>query len=87
MIQLKVIKQKYLHIFLYDWWSARNRINAGDKSWSTDEVCHLILKHANDFVGEFVLKEPANHTVAIWEAPKQNFVKLNFDSTFVDTMR
>jgi hypothetical protein len=43
-------QQELVSILLYVWWNARNRINAGDRAWSSEEVCAQINKHLHEYV-------------------------------------
>ena len=80
-----VKQQELVSILLYDWWSARNRVNAGDKAWSTEEVCHQIFKHVHEFAVQIIPRVPVLHTPAKWVLPKPNFVNVNFDAAFQET--
>jgi ribonuclease HI len=73
---------------LWDWWTARSKTNAGEKTFSTDEVCYQIRKHLSEYT---VSDSKENTTVQQdlpWTPPPANYVKVNFDAAFCqDTQR
>ena len=42
-------KQELVCILLWDWWTTRNKVNAGEKERTVDEVCHIVQRHAIEF--------------------------------------
>jgi ribonuclease HI len=88
-------KQNLAAILLWDWWTVRNKVNAGEMEKSTGEVCSMIQKHYL----EFTKGMNTEHTVAAmhdivahpatahWVIPAENKVKVNFDASFRDETR
>jgi hypothetical protein len=50
ILELPKDKKNLTVILLWDWWTNRNKVNAGEKERSTDVICHVIQKHAADFL-------------------------------------
>ncbi|KAK3141994.1 hypothetical protein QOZ80_4BG0340840 [Eleusine coracana subsp. coracana] len=46
---LKSEEQRIVIIFLWQWWSARNKSNAGERVASTTEVCSSVRYHLQNF--------------------------------------
>jgi hypothetical protein len=74
---------------LWDWWTNRNKSNAGELPRSTEQVCHIIHKHLLDFISGVTRKESgrpwednANHPKPVWLKPKENFTKVNFEAGY-----
>ncbi|XP_073367670.1 uncharacterized protein [Aegilops tauschii subsp. strangulata] len=67
-------------VLLWDWWTARKKVNAGDKARSTGEVVSLIQRHLLDFSPTVPAAVREAAPVARWEAPSPDFVKVNFDA-------
>ncbi|KAM0827328.1 hypothetical protein ACQ4PT_068268 [Festuca glaucescens] len=68
---------------MWDWWDARNKVNAGEYRRTTTEVCHRMERHLIDFQNlyktEKKAKPPDSHK---WRKPPDDFVKVNFDGAF-----
>ena len=82
---LTSMKRDLVLILLWDWWSARNKKNAEDKTSSTDAVCHRIQRHVLDFgqsVPPSTPSEPAHSISCRWNKPPLDRVKINFDAAF-----
>jgi ribonuclease HI len=82
-------RRKMVLVLLWDWWTTRNKANAGELVRSTDQVCHTIQKHCREFdtEGERVLSETPmlrndDRSSSGWKKPKENFTKVNFDAAF-----
>ncbi|KAK1628050.1 hypothetical protein QYE76_002365 [Lolium multiflorum] len=74
---------------LWDWWTTRNKCNAGELERTTEQVCHVVQRHVIEFVPwvKRVLSEtPISNNEAClrsgWERPKENLTKVNFDAAF-----
>lgn len=60
----------------------RNKINAGEEAWSTQEVCYIISKHVREFGVESKPAVQCASPEPRWEKPKPDFIKVNFDAAF-----
>jgi ribonuclease HI len=76
-------------LLLWNWWTTRNKANAGELMRSTDQVCHVIQKHWCEFdlEGEKVQSETpttrtGDYSSSGWKRPRENFTKVNFDAAF-----
>jgi hypothetical protein len=77
-------------ILLWDWWTTRNKVNAGEKERSTDEICHVIQKHDVDFLSSTFIQSSSQNDNQIevkWCRPMQNIIKVNFDAAFIDNIK
>jgi ribonuclease HI len=76
-VQLKALT------LMWEWWGFRNKVNSGDASANSLEVCHLVEKHMVDFksmkLPAIPPKPPDQHK---WAKPPDNQVKVNFDGAF-----
>jgi hypothetical protein len=43
------VQQRKIVVLLWDWWTTRNKVNAGDQRKSAEEMCHFINKHLLEF--------------------------------------
>jgi hypothetical protein len=68
---------------MWEWWSFRNKANAGDGSSNHLVVCGRVERHMEDFK---CLKSPAippkPPDITNWVRPPENQVKINFDGAF-----
>jgi hypothetical protein len=71
-------------VLLWDWWNTRNKVNAGKKERSADEVCHMIEKHNLVFGsnGNSAMEVGSVWSEVCWVKPPQGQVKVNFDASF-----
>jgi hypothetical protein len=46
-------QQALVAVTLWDWWTTRNKINAGEKRKMTEDICHLIVKHYHEFTPKY----------------------------------
>jgi hypothetical protein len=83
-------KQIISCILLWEWWNARNKINAGEAEHSTSHVCKIIQKHVFKFqqvqptslgVGQVETGEMIEEEV-LWKKPDRDQVKINMDADF-----
>jgi ribonuclease HI len=82
-------------ILLWDWWTNRNKLNAGELGKSAGQMCHTIQKHAIEF--QTVTRPPANFSDGVygeasplcdvWKRPGPGQVKINFDAAFWEPTR
>ncbi|XP_071680975.1 uncharacterized protein [Lolium perenne] len=74
-------------VTLWDWGTARNKINAGEKRKTTEEICHLIVKHYHEFTPEPNTTAEVQPVQSKWELPPSGFVKVNFDASFIPKLK
>ncbi|GJN35336.1 hypothetical protein PR202_gb24093 [Eleusine coracana subsp. coracana] len=81
---LKNEEQRIAIIFLWQWWSARNKSNAGERVASTAEVCSSVQYHLQNFQK---LQKDGKRDNAMgtkkWMAPPENMYKINVDGAFL----
>jgi hypothetical protein len=89
VLELSSHRRNMVLLLFWDWWTTRNKANAGEMVRSTDQVCHTIQKHWREFdtEGERVLSETptsrnADHSSSGWKKRRENFTKVNFDAAF-----
>ena len=76
-IQLQII------VLLWRWWSARNRVNAGDKRPTSHEVCSLVMLYVSEFTkGHKPNKINQQVRQQRWEPPPKDVYKINTDAAF-----
>lgn len=76
--QLKIIT------FLWRWWTARNKANAGERMWSLSEICSSVDYHLTEFAKlETPDKEVLPKNKMKWSPPTVSFYKLNVDASFL----
>jgi hypothetical protein len=88
-------KQKQIAILLWDWWTVRNKVNAGEREKPAHEVCSLIQRHCLDFNVHLAqsssLDDLAGNQNLIekqfWKRPEGEMVKINFDTAFNEKTR
>jgi hypothetical protein len=89
ILELPEERKNLVLIMLWDWWTTRNKCNAGELERTTEQVCHVVQRHVMEFVPwvKRVLSEtPISNNEACsrsgWERPKENLTKVNFDAAF-----
>jgi hypothetical protein len=78
------IEQKLRALILcWQWWSARNKLNAGDKARTAGDICTAVYRWVND-CKMFYLKgtSTAVKQPARWTKPTGDFIKFNTDGAF-----
>jgi hypothetical protein len=80
-------QQTLVAVTLRDWWTARNKINAGEKRKTTEEIFHLIVKHHHEFSQEPKALAEVQPVQSKWEPPPSGFVKVNFDASFIPELK
>jgi hypothetical protein len=76
-------------LFLWKWWTERNKINKGEKGQGVDGIAADVLNLLND-LSKSERKEPIRQTTGNvrWKAPQPGQLKINSDSSFIqDTMQ
>jgi hypothetical protein len=81
-VQLKIV------VFLWRWWAARNKANAGERAQAAGEVCNAVQYHLHEFAN---VKE-SNRTRSQgektkWKPPQEDHYKLNVDAAFSNLTR
>jgi hypothetical protein len=88
-------KQTLTIVLMWDWWSTRNKLNAGDREWSLEEVCHIVRKHVLEFNHVSAESNGMNSSTSptssvehvAWSRPPTNCVKINFDASFLENLK
>jgi len=76
--------QRTVIMFLWCWWDARNKANAGEKMQSTDEVVFRTIRYAAETEMMQVKEVKHGHkTKECWTKPQAEMLKVNFDGGFV----
>jgi hypothetical protein len=76
-------------LFLWKWWTERNKINKGEKGQGVDGIAADVLNLLND-LSKSERKEPIRQTTGNvrWKAPQPGQLKINSDGSFIqDTMQ
>jgi hypothetical protein len=70
-------------IFMWKWWSARNKTNEGQRMPTTSEICSFVLYHLMEWekLQNGSLPVKSKHQLK-WKPPPTGFYKLNFDASF-----
>ena len=70
-------------ILCWQWWSTRNKINAGDKARSAEAVCSLVYRWVNDSKQFFLKGTSSNEKQAVkWTKPVGDTTKINTDGAY-----
>ena len=74
-------------VLIWEWWTARNKANAGEQVRSTDNICYAIRQHIQDFSQALVqAKQGTNPVMETWQWPPADSVKISFDAAiYADT--
>lgn len=77
-VRLKVI------IFLWCWWSSRNKVNSGDSFPTCDEIIYLVNCCVNDFMELLHPSKVARSQSppSKWSPPSAELLKINTDGSF-----
>ncbi|KAE8775970.1 hypothetical protein D1007_51441 [Hordeum vulgare] len=80
---LDINKRDTSLILLREWWSARNKANAGETMRNVDNICHTIRMHQHDFSKtEKKPEQVTAHAPAMWKRAPLDVVKVNFDASY-----
>jgi hypothetical protein len=75
-------------VWLWRWWTARNKANAGERIQRTGDVCNSVYYHLSNFAK---LKGPAKQRdqspKVQWNPPPEGQYKLNVDAAFSSVTR
>jgi ribonuclease HI len=89
LLSLPLNRSMLAALLLWDWWTTRNKCNAGELERSTEQVCHVIQRHYIEFLPESKCEKsetPQEENVVRqaqrWSKPERNFTKVNFDAAF-----
>ncbi|GJN00768.1 hypothetical protein PR202_ga17975 [Eleusine coracana subsp. coracana] len=78
--------QNKVTLLLWRWWTARNKVNAGERLWSTSEVCSSINYHLMECDKlKKPTKEKYDGAVMKWKPPPTKSYKLNVDASFLSS--
>ena len=69
-------------VLLWDWWTSRNKANAGEVQKMAAEISSFITKHLTDFTSVNIQKTPQPQQPQVWIPPATNLIKINMDATF-----
>lgn len=71
-------------IMLWEWWSARNKINAGGPARTTEDISFMVRQHVQDFytAPKIQTEVAGNRERSCWQKPPSDFVKINFDAAY-----
>ncbi|GJN08391.1 hypothetical protein PR202_ga26304 [Eleusine coracana subsp. coracana] len=71
-------------VLLWQWWSARNKANAGGKLATIAEVCSSVTYHVKEFQKlQKPPKVPKPAKTAKWSVPPDHSYKINIDGAFL----
>ena len=75
--------QNKIFVFLWRWWSARNKANAGEKMASSDEICKSVAFHLMDIAKLGNPSHVVPRTIILkWKPPPADCYKVNVDASF-----
>ncbi|EEE62902.1 hypothetical protein OsJ_17707 [Oryza sativa Japonica Group] len=85
ILNMKEDKMLTTVLFLWNWWDARNKVNAGEDRRSAEQVYDRVMR----MVSETSLLSPAKSRPNVqaqrkWHPPILGELKLNFDGAFFD---
>ena len=70
-------------VMLWDWWTYRNKVNAGEARKTVDELGYRINKHLHDFMPQTKGSAHCSTIKHRWELPQQGYAKVNCDASFI----
>jgi hypothetical protein len=89
-VRLKLLplseSEKLLAIsLLWNWWHERNKSRHGEHQQSVEEFQFNARRHVDEWKSFIAKKKNPNVSItADWEAPPENFVKINLDASFFE---
>ena len=75
-------KKLRIAVLLWDWWTSRNKANAGEVQKTTAEISSFITKHLTDFTSVNIQKTPQPQLPQVWIPPATKLIKINMDAAF-----
>lgn len=74
-------------VMLWEWWSTRNKINAGERARTTEDISFRVRQYVQEFtVMPKMQSENVGHRLrSSWLRPPSDFVKVNFDAAYYDS--
>jgi hypothetical protein len=87
-------RQTLVCVMLWNWWTTRNKTNAGELERSTAEVCRIIQKHVIEFQQppsvcpeQAIADQPTHGRDSRRMKPGPSLVKVNVDAAFWEPLR
>jgi len=75
--------QYKVFVFLWRWWAARNKANAGDKKVCPAEICNSVAFYLMEFDKLFNPEQPVTRSgIQKWKPPHADCYKINVDASF-----
>jgi len=75
--------QNKIFVFLWRWWSARNKANAGEKMASSDEICKSVAFLSMDIAKLGNPSHVVPRTIILkWKPPPADCYQVNVDASF-----
>jgi hypothetical protein len=75
--------QHKIFVFLWRWWSARNKENAGGRMASSAEVCKSVAFYLMEFEKMTISSHSVSRAVSLkWKPPPADCYKINVDASF-----
>ncbi|RLN24039.1 hypothetical protein C2845_PM07G05950 [Panicum miliaceum] len=75
--------QYKVFVFLWRWWSARNKANAGEKNVCPSEICNSVAFYLMEFDKLFNPTQPVTRSEnQKWKPPYADHYKVNVDASF-----
>ena len=75
-------KKLRVAVLLWDWWTSRNKANAGEVQKTVAEISSFITKHLTDFTSVHIQKTPQPQQPQVWVPLATNLIKINMDAAF-----
>ena len=83
MLNLSIEKKLKALILCWQWWDARNKINAGDKARTAEAVCKLVHRWVSESKEFFLKGTSTTEKQALkWKKPRGDTIKINTDGAY-----